>query len=876
MDYRTYQCTESGWSSGGEPCTGNHNDGTEHAIVNTTCPDGQLTDATGTCVPMAGVVWTARESNRDWSSVASSADGTKLVATVFGGNIYTSTDSGVTWTPRATQQHWSQVASSADGTRLVATAYGGNIYTSTDSGEAWTPRATSQAWSSVASSADGSNLVATVYDGHIYTSADAGMTWSQRGRWDYWLYVASSAYGIKLVAAAYVGIYTSADAGVTWTLRIPIKQFWALASSADGTKLVAAGGDGDGDNIYTSTDSGETWIPRFTVELRVSSVASSADGTKLIAATFGGYLYTSTDSGMTWTPHASQEYWNSAVSSSADGTKLVAVFGEDDSIYTSSGPASCGDQACSGNPGTACQCAGDQGPSGAPSTAACGQTFCGMDNQTYACNESGWSHGGQPCTGNTDGGAVCQCEGQGPGGAPLIAACGQAICGMDLHTQQCNASGWSTIGQPCTNNTDGGPVCRCEGQGPGGALLTAACGQTVCGMDFQTHQCKPSGWSTIGQPCTSNDDGGIPHCQCEGQGAGGVALTTGCGETVCGMDYRTYQCNGVGWSYGGEPCTGNHNDGTGHAIVSTTCPAGQLTDWTGTCVPMAGVVWTEREDNSWSSVASSTDGTKLVATTYGGNIYTSTDSGVTWTPRATQQDWGQVASSADGTKLIAVVPYGYIYTSIDSGETWTPRATPQRWTWVASSADGTKLVATVYGGYIYTSADAGVTWTQRGASEGSVASSADGNKLVICGLHGIFTSADAGVTWTQRTTSECKALASSADGTKLVAAMYDYLDSVYTSTDSGETWIPQFNVEGGRWLSAAASSADGTTLIVAAIGNYLYGGYFYTSTDSGATWTPRATEEFWYGVVVASSADGTKLIAAGQKANLYTSSGPVP
>ena len=44
--------------------------------------------------------WTARESSRSWYSIASSSDGTKLAAVVYGGMIYTSTDSGGTWTAR--------------------------------------------------------------------------------------------------------------------------------------------------------------------------------------------------------------------------------------------------------------------------------------------------------------------------------------------------------------------------------------------------------------------------------------------------------------------------------------------------------------------------------------------------------------------------------------------------------------------------------------------------------------------------------------------------------------------------------------------------------------------------------------------------------
>jgi hypothetical protein len=114
-------------------------------------------------------VWTPRETDRNWSSVASSADGTKLVAVVNGGLIYLSHDSGATWTPRGSNWSWSSVASSSDGTKLVAVVSGGLIYTSTDSGATWTPQGSNQAWRSVASSADGTKLVAVVPGGRIYT-----------------------------------------------------------------------------------------------------------------------------------------------------------------------------------------------------------------------------------------------------------------------------------------------------------------------------------------------------------------------------------------------------------------------------------------------------------------------------------------------------------------------------------------------------------------------------------------------------------------------------------------------------------------------------------------------------------------------------------
>ena len=67
-----------------------------------------------------------------WASVASSVDGTKLLAAVNGGSIYTSTNSGVTWTQTAAPiSYWSTIASSADGSKVVAVACvdGGTIYT---------------------------------------------------------------------------------------------------------------------------------------------------------------------------------------------------------------------------------------------------------------------------------------------------------------------------------------------------------------------------------------------------------------------------------------------------------------------------------------------------------------------------------------------------------------------------------------------------------------------------------------------------------------------------------------------------------------------------------------------------------------------------
>jgi len=123
----------------------------------------------------SGAIWTERTSagSRNWDSIASSADGTKIAVCVLGGYIYTSTDSGATWTAQtsAGSRDWLPIASSADGTKIAACVYPGYIYTSTDSGATWTAQTSAgpRSWSLIASSADGTKITAGVYAGYIYT-----------------------------------------------------------------------------------------------------------------------------------------------------------------------------------------------------------------------------------------------------------------------------------------------------------------------------------------------------------------------------------------------------------------------------------------------------------------------------------------------------------------------------------------------------------------------------------------------------------------------------------------------------------------------------------------------------------------------------------
>jgi photosystem II stability/assembly factor-like uncharacterized protein len=265
--------------------------------------------------------WTPKESNRQWYSVAMSADGTKQTAVVYNGQIYVSTDSGNTWTAKESYRWWYSVAMSADGTKQTAVAYAGQIYVSTDSGNTWTPKESNRYWRSVAMSADGTIQTAVGLQGQIYVSTDSGNTWTAKESNRNWYSVAMSADGTKQTAVGQnLQIYVSMDSGNTWTAKESNRNWWSVAMSEDGTIQTAVVVNGQ---IYVSIDSGNTWTAKESNRAWYS-VTMSADGTRQTAVVNNGQVYVSTDSGNTWTAKESNREWYS-VAMSADGTKQTAV-----------------------------------------------------------------------------------------------------------------------------------------------------------------------------------------------------------------------------------------------------------------------------------------------------------------------------------------------------------------------------------------------------------------------------------------------------------------------------------------------------------------------------------------------------------------------
>lgn len=288
--------------------------------------------------------------------------------------------------------------------------------------------------------------------------------------------------------------------------------------------------------------------------------------------------------------------------------------------------------------------------------------------------------------------------------------------------------------------------------------------------------------------------------------------------------------------------------------------------------------WVARTSGSYGynlGPAMDSTGNKIVSCLYmsGGQISRSTDYGLTWSVlSAPAASWHSVASSADGTKLIAVPEddgtgnsNGYIHTSSNSGSTWTARTGPGKRAWYgcACSSDGTKMLVAAAGTgpsfsntYPYTSTDSGASWTAR-TSMGvgfweSAAISDDGQIMLVCKLGGgMYRSTNGGASWAATGPARAfRAVAMSIDGTKMIAGA-DGGAGAYYSTNSGSSWTQVPGSSGGS-LGVDISN-DGTVMYA---GSTSIG--VLKSINSGAAWSliPGRTS-VWS---VQCSADGSKAV----------------
>lgn len=162
-----------------------------------------------------------------------------------------------------------------------------------------------------------------------------------------------------------------------------------------------------------------------------------------------------------------------------------------------------------------------------------------------------------------------------------------------------------------------------------------------------------------------------------------------------------------------------------------------------------GVTWTKRTTGGTGAVglASTSDG-KTVYAVNGSGLRVSTDYGTTWTTKTNVSgNFAGLYVSADG-KYVTLGANGTnarVYTSSDYGVTFTPRTLGTKLnlqiTSVASSEDGKRYIAVdSYNGEVWFSLDSGVTWQKAGlpttTTWKSVVLNSDGTQFVVAGTNG--------------------------------------------------------------------------------------------------------------------------------------------
>ena len=285
---------------------------------------------------------------------------------------------------------------------------------------------------------------------------------------------------------------------------------------------------------------------------------------------------------------------------------------------------------------------------------------------------------------------------------------------------------------------------------------------------------------------------------------------------------------------------------------------------------------------NWTSVAVSADFTKIAATTYGGLIYYSKDSGVTWEQGAFTgtQNWRSMTGDSTGQYLTAVVSNGSIWFSRNYGEQWYTYAHPgsAAWDGVGISQDGSIMITG--GPTPWISNNGGVDWRYfniftNGKTQYNFSAfiSTDNTFIAIAvnmSNSNIWTSDDSGYTWVKQEESEPRnwtSLSGSYDGKFLLGSEYN--GRLYKSTNHGETWVALPFFTAPKYWSGVASDSLGVNL--AAIDGANGSGFIWTSRDSGVTWVNQTGPDAEAWSSIASDSTGMYLVACVNGGSIWTS-----
>ena len=342
--------------------------------------------------------------------------------------------------------------------------------------------------------------------------------------------------------------------------------------------------------------------------------------------------------------------------------------------------------------------------------------------------------------------------------------------------------------------------------------------------------------------------------------------------------------------------------GISPVVLST--PAQAVGSWSAlTSQPTANANWTSIATSKTGTVILAAETSSVTSTT--GYLWLSTDSGATWSSKATAGRWNSVSMNDTGTVMMATQANGLIYKSTDSGATWTNptylctsstqtftctgssnvATTNETLTSISLSSAGNKAVVTIATSGIrnfYYTSNSGTSWGYAGRSGSSsyvpafAEISGDGLLAYLAfsnSTNRIYYGSASASNWSSNYGSGepsqiWSRVSTNQNGSRVVAAgSLGTTGVIVYSSNSGVNWSTATSglPASAKWSSVSLSRNSGYAIAVA------YGGYIYSSADYGATWAAEtASNQNWISSAI--SADGTRQYAVVKGGSIYSRS----
>lgn len=618
-------------------------------------------------VPETGypIIEGSTRTGPEWKKVAMSSTGQYIAAietstaTSPNGYIWTSDDYGVTWNKRTTAgaHRWTGVAMSSnssaiyDGKYIVAcennsnSAVNGNIWYSSDYGASFAVKTSTYHfnWRDVTINGDGSKIAATEINsfsgsaGYIWVSTNSGINWIKPSD-SYnspamvtWNYISAASSTFDLIMGIGYGPFLWLSSSTT--LDCPSITFTGLAYSGNGSTYAASR-----INNYIYSNRSGTWTNVDASGAKTwSCVSLSYDGSKIYGGVAAGHLFRAVSANQ-GTPYSSWSdikndaiYQWSSIASNGDGTNLAASVNEGD-IWT-------------GN---------------------------------YNGTSWGWAHQGL----RTWTGVACSSNGQ------YIVACDGGAGGHGGYIYTSNDGGNNWTEKKTDNQPSPSPLFK---QWAGiamskdGLFIAAIAGKE---MYYSTN--GGNNWIKYGVSPASN-------------------FTRVSVSGISGANARAVAINGN--YYFMIDGVGNNITGFGASAVSNVNDVYVANDASiilftasGTSIlkaePSGGIATAFYSNGHTAGRITASDDLSKVYFSTGSSIdiisnITSTPSFITINPTPSFLNNSIVSSSFDGKLITSVSSDGYLYSSIDSGTTWTKQttATGSGWNCVATTSDGLTIFA---------------------------------------------------------------------------------------------------------------------------------------------------------------------------------------